>query len=254
MSSRMDKYKIDNSKIKQRTEIKAKLYAESDIQTYNEMDLDSNVSILKGDCENIDIDKIREMLDKKYRENIPRRKSINIEAPEDDKLEDYSLYDTKEYNINEIIAKAKNEQCIDYLEERLKKLNNTNNNILENLDVGPKSQNKTNHFNDSDELLDLINTITLLEKDNQDKKTDEASKLLDLCPTEQLTSTPLENSFFTGNLVVTEKDFEDFKDIQKDIKSNSILIKLLVIIFLLLIFGLTFYFLNNYFEWKIFII
>lgn len=248
----MDKYKFDNPELKKRTEIKAELYANNNIRTYNDIDLNSNVSVLKDDAQNIDIDKIREMLDKKYRDNLPRRKSINIEAPIDEPKEDSSLFDTKEYNINEILAKAKTEQNIDYLEERLKKINNTNNNILENLDIGLKSKSKTNHFDNSNELMDLINTITLLEQESKDKYKQTDSDLLDLSPTEKISTEPIANSFFTGNLLVTDKDYEDFKDIQKDIKSNSILIKILVIVFILLILSLIIYFLNSYFSWGLF--
>ncbi len=84
MKSRMDKYEFDTPEYKKRTDLKADLYQNNKIDDYNEIDLNSNISILKADSKNIDVNQIREMLDKKYRDNIPRRKSIAIEYDSDE--------------------------------------------------------------------------------------------------------------------------------------------------------------------------
>jgi len=246
----MDKYEFDTPDYKKRTELKANLYQNNEIENYSKIDLNSNISVLKTDSKNIDIDKIREMLDKKYRDNMPRRKSIALDYETEEVKEEDDLFDTKEYDINEIIAKAKSEQSVNYLQDRLKKINNTNNDILENLNINPKSDIKK--FDDEKELMSLINTITQIEIENQEKAKNEAADLLDLNQTKQIDSFTTENTFFTGNMKIQDKDYEDFKEIQKDIKSNSILIKLLVFIFIIIIIALIVFLLNDYLNLELF--
>ena len=250
MSSRMDKYEFETPEYKRRTELKADLYQNNEIDDYNKIDLNSNVSVLKTDGKNIDVGQIREMLDKKYRDNIPRRKSIAIDCEDVEKEKESDLFDTKEYDINEIIAKAKSEQTVDYLQDRLKKVNNTNNNILENLNIKPEIEKKQTVK--ETELMTLINTITQLEMENQEKARKESADLLDLDLTEKIGPLPKENTFFTGKMAVTDKDYEDFEDIQKDIKSNSVLIKILIFIFILMILALIVFLLNNYLNLELF--
>ena len=250
MNSRMDKYEFDTPDYKKRTELKANLYQNNEIENYCKIDLNSNISVLKTDSKNIDVDKIREMLDKKYRDNMPRRKSIALDYETEEVKEEDDLFDTKEYDINEIIAKAKSEQSVNYLQDRLKKINNTNNDILENLNINPKSDIKK--FDDEKELMSLINTITQIEIENQEKAKNEAADLLDLNQTKQIDSFTTENTFFTGNMKIQDKDYEDFKEIQKDIKSNSILIKLLVFIFIIIIIALIVFLLNDYLNLELF--
>ena len=99
MNSRMDKYEFDTPDYKKRTELKANLYQNNEIENYSKIDLNSNISVLKTDSKNIDIDKIREMLDKKYRDNMPRRKSIALDYETEEVKEEDDLFDTKEYDI-----------------------------------------------------------------------------------------------------------------------------------------------------------
>ncbi len=248
MSSRMDKYEFETPELKRRTDKNADLYQNNEIDDYNKIDLNSNVSILKTNAQNIDVDKIREMLDKRYRDNIPRRKSIAIDYEEDYQLEKATTIDTKEYDINEILIKAKNNQNVDYHKERLKKINENNNNILEHLDL--KTNNREH---EKEELMSLINTITQLESQNKESARNAAADLLDLNATEKITPVEQqENTFYTGNLVVTDKDYEDFKEIQNDIKSNSILIKVLIIIFIISLIALAVFLLNKYLDLGLF--
>ncbi|MDD2504891.1 MAG: hypothetical protein PHF21_01295 [Bacilli bacterium] len=250
MSSRMDKYGIEKPELRSRTEINAELYQNNEVSDYNKVDLNSNISILKADAKNIDINLIKEMLDKKYSENIPKRKSIAISVDEDEVYKE--KINTKEYDINEILAKAKTKQNTDYNKERLKKLRDTNYEILKNLDLELKNADAENKkVNDEHELMSLINTITKKELLNQKQASKEAEDLLNLSDESEIEKTlienkSLENSFYTGNLVVNDKDFEDFKEIQKDIKSNSVLIKILIVLFIIILLVVSTFLLNKY--------
>ncbi len=258
MGSRMNRYEMETPELRKRTEKNVDLYSNNEMDSYNKIDLNSNVSVLKTDVRDIDVNKIREMLDKKYRDNVPKRKSIDIDFDEDYYDEKKQNINTKEYDINEILAKAKTEQSVDYLQERLRKINNTNNNILENLNLNTK-KSKISRNDEEIELMSLINTITELEIQNQEKAYRKDANLLGLNFTEEIkldnvdeNEKILENSFYTGNLSVTDKDFEDFKDIQKDINSNSVLIKILVFLFILIIIAAAIFLVNKYFELGLF--
>ena len=65
-------------KIPSRTELNKNLYNSYENQSYDKFDVNSNQEVLKNDARKIDVDQIREILDKKYRDNAPKRKSIEI--------------------------------------------------------------------------------------------------------------------------------------------------------------------------------
>lgn len=254
VNSRMDKYEFVEPELTRRTDKNADLYLNNEIEDYNKIDLNSNISVLKTDSRKIDVDQIREMLDKKYRDNLPKRKSIAIEAVEEE-IPTLKA-DTKEYDINEILAKAKQDVSLDYQKERLKKVRDTNYDILDKLNLEAVDTVPENNEEDAEtasgtyakakekELLDLINTVTELEAKNLDQST---TDLLDLKNDDDSAKpTGLENSFYTGELIVQNDDFDDLKD---EIKTNSLLIKVLVAIFVIIIVVGLVLFLNSYFDW-----
>lgn len=262
MNSRMDKYENDTPEFKKRTEKNLKLYQSNQLDNFDKFDVNSNISILKSNARNIDVDQIREMLDKKYRDNLPKRKSIAID------VEEYSNIpkeheDTKEYDINAILSKAKENKNIDYHQERLNKGVDNDFKIID--EINQKYQKRVEENDDESELINLINTITELELKNKDK--DKDADLLNLQGdentitlkpatdiSETFNSTAQDNieSFYTGKLKIKDKDYDDFKDIEDDIKSNSILIKILIFIFILIIIGVGVILLNKFLELGLF--
>ena len=189
------------------------------------------------------------MLDKKYRDNIPKRKSISIEEdtePEREILKE----DTKEYDLNSILSKARQEKNIDYEVERL-------NRAYSGRDLVDKVNEKYSAKEEEAlEITSLMNTITELELKNQRKD----AELLDLADDDDKSESSevkveppeKEEEFYTGKLRVTEEDFDDFKDMQKDIRSNSVLIKILVFIFIIVLIGIAVVVANNIFKWGLF--
>ena len=255
MSSRMDKYEFTEPELAKRTEKNADLYQKEVFDDYQKINLNSNVSILKTDGRKIDVEQIREMLDKKYRDNLPQRKSINIEMEE---AEIPSLkMDTKEYDINQILADAKKDEVLDYGKERLKKVRDTNYNILNELSLNEQGEQddedltaeittNTTQKTKEQELLDLISTITQLETKETETELPSTTDLLDLKGEDEATQ---ENTFYTGDLSLT---YDDFDNLQDEIKSNNIIIKILVSIFILVIIAVIVFFLNKYLNWGLF--
>ena len=68
--NRMDKYADETPELKRRVDKYSGLYESNSSNDYDKFDVDSNVSVLKDNARSIDVDQIREMLDKKYRDNI----------------------------------------------------------------------------------------------------------------------------------------------------------------------------------------
>ena len=251
MNTRMDKYENDTPELKKRTERNQDLYRNYELDNYNKFDVNSNISVLKDNAKAIDVDQIRDMLDKKYRDNIPKRKSISIEEdtePESEILKE----DTKEYDLNSILSKAKQEKNIDYEVERL-------NRAYSGRDLVDKVNEKYSaKEKEALEITSLMNTITELELKNQRKD----AELLDLADEDDDKSESSEvkveppekeeEDFYTGKLRVTEEDFDDFKDMQEDIRSNSVLIKILVFIFIIVLIGIAVVIANNIFKFGLF--
>lgn len=236
MSTRMDKYEIETPEYKKRTERNKELYDSYETINYDKFDVNSNREVLKKDAKNIDVDQIRDMLDRKYREDMPKRKSIDVQVENITKPDDF-YDDTKEYDINLILEKAKNSNNVDYDSIRYNNVDDGNRLINEINNKYSKCEREDTE--EEKELMNLINTITELEIKNSSSD----AELLDLAddtveihePTSSIDLNKTEeNTFYTGSLAVTENDFEDFKDMEKDIKSNSILLRILIILFILI--------------------
>ena len=72
MNSRMDKY-TETPNLKSRTEKNKNLYEKIKNSEIDKFDIHSNATIIDEDVHKIDVNKIRDMLDKKYRDNIPKK-------------------------------------------------------------------------------------------------------------------------------------------------------------------------------------
>lgn len=170
MDSRMNKYSDDNRM--SRVSKNASLYKEINESELDNFSVKSNATVIGNQEPEIDIEKIKKILDKKYNE-APKRRSIRVEPRE----EESRLVDdvpTKEYDLNVILEKAKDEKPETYEEARAKRLRNTQYDILNNLNIDDKNEIRSNNESvDSSEkpemnkaqedLMELINTITINE-------------------------------------------------------------------------------------------
>lgn len=279
MDSRVNKYRETDSSMS-RVAKNEELYKDitnSDIDNYT---VKSNATVLGSQENEIDIEKIKKILDTKYKETAQRR-SIRIEREE----ENHSVVPestTKEYDLNSFLAKARDDKEETYEEARAKKLRDTQFDILNNLHLPEEEQEKKSDLSDDEDLMNLINTITINEvkkKDNAEKQQEKDNEsdekplepldiLTDLKGNEnteviegikeeiekiEKTSKVLENknddidkTFYTTENSFKKKDFidEDFEDMDKMSIGVKILIVFIVIVFLI---GL-FLFLKSYFN------
>ena len=258
MSSRMDKY-ADTPVLKSRAEKNKDLYEKIKNSEIEKFDIHSNARVIEEDVDRIDVNKIRDMLDKQYRESIPKRILEPVYQKED---EEEKLIDTKEYDINSILEKAKQEQKVDYEKERLKKIHDTQYDILKKLNI----EEEIPVMEDNEEnIVNLINTITALEMKNSDKSgnTTALDLLSDLCETdtdtvyktmeldkEKISEKAVEN--WDEEDLSLETKYDDFKELEMDLNSNNIAIKIVGVIFLLIVLVLLVIFINNYFNLGLF--
>ena len=194
MQSRMDKYyknsNTDTNTKKELRSVKAgrtqknqELYKEVSHLELEDFDLNSNASVI-GDNTNVNINDIKDMLDKKYPESN-KKHSIG-DSTEEINLPKINLDETREYDINSILEKAKEKKEVSYEQDRLKKVHNTQYDILKSLDILKENDEDEEDSEElevvksedvvtrkkQEKLLDLIDTITAKELVTDDGTSD----------------------------------------------------------------------------------
>ena len=121
---------------------------------------------------------------------------------------------------------------------------------------------------DSEEnIVNLINTITNLELQNSKKNSTGNTTALDLLSDlsdndtntvyktmeldKEEISTKTEDNLDEEDLSIEDK-YDDFKELEKDLKSNNIAIKVVGIVFVIILIILSVIFLNKYFNLGLF--
>ena len=218
MDSRVEKYQDKNLEIGSRTARNTELYKEINKTELDSFEVKSNATVIGNNRSNIDVEKIKNILDTHYKDT-PARRGIKIET-EESSAETKPFFETKEYDINVIIDKAKEDKVENYEEERSKKLRNTQFDILNNLNIDPndyiedyeeeskkvKIQEPSHTTSNVKELEKLINTITINEKSDTKKKT-----------TKKESSTDVTNKI----IPLDKKSNSDPLDIFEDLKGDG---------------------------------
>ena len=263
MKSRMEKYYNKNEEFVGRTAKNESLYSQKDYSVYS-----SNETIIDTNNE-IDITKLKNII--QSREDYQRAKSYRNML--NDKKFDYDdipieedNYEEKNYDINALLKKVKEEKDTIEEKDKIRKLRNTQYDILSNLDIKSKKDKKTDSIEQQKEdLKDLINSITHNNINNKETDNDEdpLGLLSDLKATSKVLETPINNddvvpaqkniieeqinqqnqkevkedetSFYSDSFTFSKRDFEGLSDLNENVKSNNILIKILIFILIIII-------------------
>ena len=256
METRIDKF--NESKRMSRVAKNIDLYKEINDTELDNFNVRSNATVIGNQDKEIDVEQIKKILDKRYN-SAPRRRSIRIEPQEE--VSKISVDDTKEYDLTKVLEKAKDEKVETYEENRAKKLRNTQYDILNNLnlDASDEEVKEEKKIDPEENLMNLINTITINEAKKQESKNDDVdpldiltdlkgeddtqvydsvttvTKITEIKEKEkEKIDNNIDNSFYTDNLF-KKKDFEeDSKDFIDDEKLGigiKILIALVIIVF-----------------------
>ncbi len=280
MSGRMNKY-FDEEVPSSRLAKNEELYKEISKSELDNYEVKSNSTVLGANNAEIDVEKIKKILDTRYNE-IPKRRSIRLE---ESKTEEEQQEDTKEYDINVILERAKEQKNDNYEEERLKKIRDTQFDILKNLQINEKSKDDSepSEAEETDEnLKKLINTIAINEKEFaessstnpaldilSDLKGEDGTEVLEGLKEEvqdelekelektikgevkekDNNDTQMINSFYTKSNIIKDKDFEDIEEFQKSIESNNTFIKVVIgLIVVIIIIGIIILIKSLYFS------
>ncbi len=263
MNSRMDRY-AETPNLKSRVERNKDLYEQIKTSDIDKFDIASNATVIGEDISRIDVDKVKDMLDKRYRDEYDKR-SLKFREQDEEIIED-KKYDTKEYDINAILEKAKKTQNVDYEKERLKKVHDTQYVILKKLNIDETNEEEVMEDNEEN-IVNLINTITNLELQNSKKNSTGNTTALDLLSDlsdndtntvyktmeldKEEISKKTEDNLDEEDLSIEDK-YDDFKELEKDLKSNNIAIKVVGIVFVVILIILAVIFLNKYFNLGLF--
>lgn len=280
MSSRMDKYnRASNdtdynydysyncmSSYGSRSRKNEELYQEMNHDELTEINLASNARVIGENNKNIDVEKIKELLEKKYREEPRKSRSLIKQQEEMEEELEEPKEETKEYNINAIIEKAKQDKEIDYERERLKKVRDTQYDILKGLSLNEEEKEENSKVtSNKDDLVNLINTITEKELTREmnpldiltDLKGSDNTVVLDGIKekVEKEEQKPKENNqkeidktFYTNSVSFSKSDFDDFNDLKEDMETNKTLIKVLLIIVTIAFIAGVLFFANHFFH------
>lgn len=283
MKTRMEKYYDEaNTETFLRQHKNGKLYENISDYEVDDYKLDTNVAVIDSDARNIDVEHIKKILDTRYNKG-PKRRSIVIE--ESIPNTETPLEETKEYDINAILEQARSEKEADYEKERVKKLRDTQYDILNSLEINDNNPKEEIIKTENNELMNLINTITMREEDIKKKMDEENLNPLDILTdlkgsedtiiiggiheaesisetapimsleeAEKLKPTLKEEKTadLTSTLQFTQSDFDDFNDLKKEVKSNRALIyAAIILVSLILIAGLVI-FLNKFLNMNLF--
>lgn len=221
MKSRMDKYYSENE-LMQRTSKNDSLYDE----LYREKQTLSDNMVVLNDADEIDINKIKSMIDS--RENYKRAKRFSdvVSPTKNDKDEeiDYKFdeIDDSNYDINEIIEKKRstNEE-----ENRVRKLDTKYESTIEEL-----SEEFLTH---EQQLRDLFDTVTQTNL----AKTDLFSNLRE-DDSEKTKDVTKEEEFYTNTSKIEKEDFDD-EFVEKS--SNAKVFIIITIILMIIAIGVILY-------------
>lgn len=262
MASRMERYYSANSQVKTRSRTNEDLYKKIyDGGEYS--NVEGIATIEKG--KEIDIEKIKKLLEKREEEKRIQAKRNYIEKEEPIPVKIEEIDDSRNYDIRDVLNKAKDGRVKDDKERSLK---NTQYDILKGLNL----KKVPDRIDEDSNLEDLINTITHNSALNQLADGDLSLDLLDDLKSngntdvvntgsihallneekvayekkkkEEQENNEIDKSFYTSSFNFKADDFETMIDLNNNLKKRNKLIKILVFIAVLIaiIVGLFLYF------------
>ena len=277
MNSRVEKYGYEEETIEipSRVERNQDLYSNLNMQDFSQMKPNDNVKVIETSSNKIDLDKIKKYIDMNMNEEVQTR-SVVVKKEIEDSPKSEIFEEEKDYDINSILDKAKENKETYYEDEKHRKLRDTQYDILSKIKIYEEDEEEKEEENvelntDEKTLIDLINTVTknksdlleelkkgsentivtapIEEEENNDIMND-AIKVAE----EEMTSNeeqsdddgteaPIKNldkSFYTNSMNFSKEDFEGFEELEKTVKKNNSFVKISIIALVLLALGTIF--------------
>ena len=250
MASRMDRYRNQELETTgMRTKRNEHLYARVEAP----LEYSSVEGVARIDNTNsVDINKIKELL---LREEEPKKKHHS-------KMEKQETLEDKNYDIRDILNKAKDEKEEDD-DDKYRNLQNTGYDILKNIQVQKKpteiSDQELNHVGDTTLSLSMLDNLqdneeeeiteTMSSKTIRDLLNEETSKEEDDDDDDFEEQRTLDNSFFTSSLNFSEEDFNELSDeLDEPKKKENLIVKVLIFIIMVVLTTVAIFVLANYLK------
>lgn len=253
MESRTEKYSENQTRTNKNKQLYKDLYKDTNY---------SNMVVI-DDSNEIDINKIQQILDKEKR---PTRASSYDEPY--DSLKDYYKIQTddemprKKYDINEVLKEAKNKRNI--IEEANEKRKIENYKFKNSFNLEDELAKTRKIYNDlvkeETELLNIMNTLTSADIQTKKNIDNTTSMALDLLNTidepkksesgEELKVKKVEDEnskeYSTDTFMFETKDFDGLKTVKDGIEKNNKAVTFLIILFTIIIIIVCYFLITNF--------
>lgn len=171
----MEKYEnYDNNESLSRIKRNEHIYNSNDIGELSRIKTNNNISIISDGKKTINIEKIKSYIENSNGSSEIERKKISFDLPSEEEPKNIIDYEEKNYDINEVLEKAREKQEIDYEENRHRKINNTQIDILKRIKIKEVKNNdltpSMDELNTEEKtIVDLIQNIS----NNKSKNTND---------------------------------------------------------------------------------
>jgi len=180
----MEKYEENSLQSMSRVKKNQSIYTNTDMSELSRIRTNNNVSVISDNTKGIDIEKIKRYVysNEDLDEN---RKRISLELPPEEKVV-VTRKEEKTYDINSVLETARDKREVDYAEDRHRKLNNTQIDILKRIKIKEEQQaaiddditGPIDELNTEEKtLVGLIKNIQINSKNNS-KKADLLDELM----------------------------------------------------------------------------
>lgn len=266
MASRMDRYYKTELVSRERSSKNRSLYEEiDDFDQYSNIEGIANIQ----NSNEIDINKVKEMLKKNNEYNNKRRyKEILSNEVNDDDIDYDSSYEPKNYDLSSALSKVKEKKSNDkyrsLTDEQYKALKSAKDTTYD-ISKEEKELKELIHtlYASKTEIQNKLNNTSFGSDDDvglfDDLKSDtmvgDAASIKSIIDKEKMNTEDdkeeIDNSFYTKSFGFTSSDFEELKDINHKIKKgNKYIIILLVILLLAIVAVLSIVLLPNFFNFN----
>lgn len=151
----MERYENYSDEGMSRVKRNQAIYSSSDMSELSRIKTNNNVSVISDAPKEIDLEKIKNYVYSINENTEEKQRRVSLELPEEEEIVVNRL-EEKEYDINSFLEKAKDKREIDYEEERHRKINNTQIDILKNIKI--KEEIREKEEEDLTGPIDELNT------------------------------------------------------------------------------------------------
>lgn len=175
MKSRMEKYNDPTYSTMSRTKRNSSIYSNMDMEDIK-IKTGNNARVIADASKEIDMDKILKYIN--ATEEKKERVNITLDDYKDNEISPIKK-ETKDYDINSVLSRARDNRNKDYSDEKYKKLDNSEYNILKNIKVEKdKNEEETNDIDLNTSEKTIVKLIDDLSKTKKMDKSELFGELM----------------------------------------------------------------------------